>query len=489
MTSDASQPAPSAVISDDKLTAQLLIPPGYDRAMLTENLLESIIRDAGVEVTDYTKQALANLVQDPPPQDQAATVDIACGQPVVNGTDGKLQWLVDQDDPEQDAPAQDAQNTSYYDHSSFVMVHTGDEIGRVHPPTPGQDGRDVTGGTISAKDGKDVTILIDESIMRRADGLLIAQDDGVLHRETGKAQVRKKIEIQEYVDFSTGNIEFDGDIEVCRGVRDCFVVNASGNIKVLGLIEAAIIEAGNDLIAAGGFAGRERGHAKIGGSLRGKYLDNVQGNVEENLVIDREVINCELTINGSIDSPHGSIIGGRITSTGAVSIGTLGSGAGVVTELVIGSVPKLQPFASELEVMVETFTTEVDKLTAEQDLINKMSVKGRMTATDRERQTEIMFDLSMASARLDKALRTLDSVRKEISKRRRVDISVHRKINPGTTFILDDRCFKITEELKGPARIFFDDRGNPVCRQGESQACPLAQITEVKAIIPEKKAA
>jgi len=501
MAAAAQETSPTVAIASDKMSAQLVIPPGYDPEMLTTTLLKEIIRDAGVEVTDFTTQALDALTQNKPPADQKNTIDVACAQPPTHGTDGSVQWFVDEKEPSNpgrqadEKPGEHTGNgaepdaVSYYDRCAFMMVKTGDEIGRIHPALIGQDGRDVTGETIPAKSGKEVTLQIDESIMRRADGTLIVQQDGVLYREPGKARIRRRIEIKDYVDFSTGNLDFDGDITVGRGVRNCFIVKATGHVEVKGLIEAATIQAGKDLIATGGFAGREQGHAYVGGSLKGKYLDNVRGHVKNDLCMDREVINCELTIDGGINLPHGSIIGGKLIPTGEINIGTLGSGAGVETNLVIGSVPMLDPFAEKLDAMVRSLTIDRDKLIEEQDIINKMSAKGRMTATDKERQTEIMFELSTINANLQKAQRTLDSVTREIQKRRCVNITIHRMVNAGVTLIYGHLRHKITTEIKGPARIYLEGGDRLVYRQCDAPSRPLAQVADVQAIRQSKIAA
>jgi uncharacterized protein len=487
MAAPTQELSPKVTIASDKCSAQLSVPPGCDPLLLTEESLLGQIRDSGVEVTEFTKQAVTDTIKNLPAQDGAVTVLIARAQPVVHGVNGRIEWLVSTAGAEVSSDGDTS--VSHYDQCAFVMVKAGDEVGRVHPPTFGEDGRDVAGETIPAKSGKEAVLQINESLMKKADGTLVAQDDGLLHRETGKAQIRKKIEIKDYVDFSTGNIDFDGDITIERGVRDCFVVKATGSIEVNGLIEAATMEAGADLIALGGFAGRERGFATIGGCLRGKYLDNVQGTVQQDLCIDREVINCELRIDGAIDSPHGSIIGGTVTTTGAINIGTLGSGAGAATEIVIGSVPRLEPFANELTEILEILSADADKLTGEQDMINKLSVKGRMTATDKERQTEIMFELSNVNTALGKVQRTLDCLNREIDSRRTVDVTVNKKMNCGSLFVLGEKRYKITSELGGPVAIFLDDRKELACRQGDAAPRPLSQIADVQAIIPPKRAA
>ncbi|GAB4108172.1 MAG: FapA family protein [Phycisphaeraceae bacterium] len=487
--------SPYVVIADDKMSARLVIPAGCDLSAYDEQTLLGLIRGEGVEVSDFTTQAvrefLAKALSEPADGEATdaagdITFDIAHGQLPVNGGDGRVEWLVDAPKDAQ-APSEN-DSVSFYDRCAFVMVHAGNVIGKVHAATLGQDGRDVTGATLPAKSGKDPVLKIDESILKKADGSLVAQQDGVLYREPGKAQIRKRIEIREYVDFSTGNIDFDGDISIARGVRDCFVVKATGNVEVKGLIEAATIETGKDLYALGGFAGRERGHAKIGGTLFGKYLDNVQGHVKQDLCVDREVINCELVIDGEINMPRGSIIGGCITPTGKVEIGCLGSSGAVVTELVIGTVPTLQPFADKLENIIDKLTHDRDKLVEERDLIDKMSGKGRMTATDKERQTEIMFELSSIESSLNKAQRTFDNVQQKIAERRQVDITVHQQVHPGVTFILDGCRYKVYDDLKGPIRFFIKGKGF-VCQQGNAEPKPVNAVTDVTMMKSRKNAA
>jgi uncharacterized protein (DUF342 family) len=487
----AKEISPEVIIADDKTTAELIIPAGCDRSMLTEQLLLGLIRGEGVEVTDFTTKAVRGLLGAPIDGEHDTAIEIARIQQPVHGVDGAIRWIVDEKNADKttDGPTNGTDAAvCFYDRCAFVMVQAGDVVGKVTPATLGQDGRDVTGANVPARSGKDPALQLDETLMKRADGSLIAQQDGVLYREKGKAQVRKYIEIREYVDFSTGNIDFDGDVLVGRGVRDCFIVKATGNVEVRGLIEAATINAGKDLIANGGFAGRERGNALIGGCLRGRYLDNVHGHVKQDLCIDREVINCELLIDGAITSPRGSIIGGRVSPTGAVEIASLGSPAAVPTELVIGSVPALEPFARKLEQIVFALTADKAKLTDEQDIVNKLTAHGRMTATDRERQTEIMFELSTINTTLDKAQRTLDSLNDEIGKRRRVDVTVHHLVNPGSTLILDGCRYKIYNDLKGPVRFFMDGK-KFVYRQGEAPHHPVADIADVSTDKSARRAA
>lgn len=120
-----------------------------------------------------------------------------------------------------------------------------------------------------------------------------------------------------------------------KGVRDRFIVEATGNVIVDGLVEAATIKCAGHLAVRGGFAGRERGFAEVGKDMTGKYLDNVQGEVKGELRIDREIVNSELTVVGTLRSPNVTIMGGKITCHGEAEVAALGSPSGVPTQIVM----------------------------------------------------------------------------------------------------------------------------------------------------------
>ncbi len=438
-------------VSPDKRKADIIIPPQFDRNHLQQAYCEQMLRNEGVEITERVRKRITNMIAKTKdaPADNPIKVAIAKAANPVNGNDGFIEWKVEE--PHQ--VESDKDQLSFYDQSAFIMVENGQVVGVLHQPTNGEDGRDVLGNTIAAKNGKEIKLKLDESILLDAKGNLIAQQDGVLKKGFDYASVQKCIEVKEHVDFSTGNIDFDGDVIVGGGVKDCFVVKATGSVEIRGLIEAATVIADGDFRSLGGFAGRERGIVHVGGSLFGRYLDNVHGEVLKDLVVDREVINCDLVIHGNINSEHGAIIGGKITVTGHVHIGTIGSGANVPTELVIGTVPKLEPLAKELGKLVKKSTEKRDALLEEQKTLNKLAQANRMTAPDKERQTEIMFEMDELNNVLAKAEPSYQSLLQRINEQRTIDVTVHRKLFGGAMFTLGEQRFKMHTELRGPVRI------------------------------------
>lgn len=453
------------IVADDRSCVELEIPADYPSTLFTTACLTMTLREHGVEMTPEANESLASFVAQGVPSGSPRRAVISRATPAMHGRDGEVQWLVD-DDKRCDTGAA----VDYYNQSAYVMVEAGQVIGRIVEPTPGEDGRDVLGGTIHARAGKPVELEIDESIVRDHEGQLVAQAQGVLVREPGAARISQMLAIDGYVDFSSGNIDFDGSVAISKGVRDCFSVRATGNIEVRGLIESAAIECGGDLIAHGGMAGRDRGSVDVNGNVHAKYLDSVKGEVRGNLSVEREVVNCDLLVHGNIEAPHGSIVGGKVSVTGAVAVETLGSDGGG-TALVLGFVPQLEPIAKRFERILEALEKRKAKMVDEQNQLNC----GEVTATNKERQTELMFEIGQLDASIRRAMNGLRGVMKEIQRRRTICVNVSKELHEGVTLDVRGQRWRIDSALRGPLEISLDEDGRLTCMQNQSTR-PINQV-------------
>lgn len=464
------------LIDTESSTAEMVAPADFPRAMLSEEFCVGALRQFDVAVTPEVAANVRRFLENLPPDGQEARAVVARGRPPIHGEDGAIEWLVGDGEPESDEDP----NISYYERRAYVTVAAGQVIAQAHEPTAGQDGVDVRGKAISARAGKAVNLQLDDSVSRDAAGRLVAQRDGILRREGDKVAVAEHLEIDGHVDFSTGNITFNGDVVIKKGVRDCFVVKATGNVRVQGLIEAAVIECEGDLHASGGFAGRERGRARVGRDLHGKYFDNVEADVRGNMFSQREIINCDMTIHGQLQSPQASVIGGRLTLVGAGAIATAGSDGNVETHLILGTVPRLEPFLAELDQLAAALEARAQKLQADLTQLQEHT-KRRATAADKQRLAELNGGLTIAQEQLTRARAALEAVHKQVRSYHTVDLTIGRMLHPGVIVSIGRRSFTITEPIKGPVRIHESLRGEVLYKVGDGEARPLSQLADLSA--------
>lgn len=456
-------------IADDKQSAVLTVPAGYPADVLDVDTCTVSLQAHGVQVTRDVIDACASLVArvkaDGTDADLTATV--ARATPPQDGKDGRIQWLVDH------RPVEAA---SHYDRCAFTMVREGDEVARIIEPEPHQDGTDVTGAIIRAKPGKPVALKTDESLLRDARGMLIAQVAGALDRTTNVVRIRNVLDVPEYVDFSTGNIDFAGDVIINKGVRDRFLVRTTGSIQCLGVIEGAIIECGGDLTTRG-MAGHDRGTASVGRNLHARYLDNVVATVGQNLCIEKSLVNCDTTVHGAMVCPNATVIGGRHVVTGVVQVHTLGSPANVATTLVLGTVPRLDPAYNQLLDLVSQLSERHHNLSVEYERLRAVR---NPAAAQRERITELHYDIARCADSLHKGKDSLGRLHERITQLRTIRLVVSHVLHIGCILQIGGENFRIREDIKGPLAIELDGHNQPSLVAGDAHRIPLTAVADPK---------
>jgi uncharacterized protein (DUF342 family) len=470
MTDQSDEASPRIKVNDEGDSASLEIPAAFPREHLTKGLLTTLLKEQEVEYTAELDQRLQQIIDKPPPAAESVSVKLAEATEPTHGEDGWVEWLVQE-------PEEQSTDLSFYERSAFVMVEANQTVGRIHDATDGEDGRDVTGKVRAAKPGRAAPWSFDESLTLTADGSIVAQMDGMLIRSNGKAHVSQVLEVKDNVDFSTGNIDFDGHVSVAKNVCDRFKIKATGSVEVRGLIEAATVHCDGDLMAHNGIASREAGQLTVGGQLNARYLNAVKGQIAGPLRVQREVFNSELEVDGVVEVTQGAIIGGTLTAGGKVEVGTLGSDGGARTCLILGITPRLDRKLQQLDQMMSQYQQRLDRLQEEQQSLNERS---RLGAQERERQTELMFEISQAEQTLGQAQPIRDQLAKTIKCSCLVDLSVAKILHAGVRLNIGNRWFLVNDDLRGPLTITVDERGEPQYQPESGQQSPLQMVASTR---------
>ena len=459
-------------VSADAMLAQLRVPPGIEPDLLTRDFCLSLFRMADVpensQLLESVRQAIEQFNED-----QDAEVLIECrGKQPVAGTDARLEWadgcdpalprepaLEDDgrnDETRDTAPDADDQNVDYYNVVHYVAVERDQHLATLIPATTGEQGHDVTGRPLVPSAGKEFTINTDDSVELTSEGKFIARVSGVLQFRDNTMQISPCLNIDQYVDFSTGNIDFDGDVEIKRGVRDKFVVRATGNIEVGGLIEAAVIEAGGDFNARTGMAAKDTGHIRIEGNLTAKYLECVHGVVKKDVEVRRGILHCYIDVCGDLHIERGAIQGGRIRITGAAFVGDLGSPSGEETLIVLGYAPSIQAHLAVVDQYLEECERECEQTGGQLRMLQSAGA-GHISSQQAE-MAELACALSMLQSRVTRIEQKKQSLLDHLDRIRKIDLTVEKAIHPGTTIVLDGVSRTFDEPIKGPLWIGWDDR-------------------------------
>jgi uncharacterized protein (DUF342 family) len=423
MNSNPEQPAAEVRIEEDATVAKVVIPAECDPRKINETLLVGLVRQHGIAVDKAVETRLRQIVESFRKQPRAIEGTIVRSTAPVDGEDGRLEWVKGFDPTAGPTAASDKSDKSddsngvdYYNQISYVRVAEGTHVATIHEPTAGEDGRDVTGQIIKARPGRRCNVRIDSSLVQDGTGRVVARRDGILEFEHRVIKVSRMFEVRGSVDFATGNIDFDGTVVVREGVRDRFKLKATEDVIVDGLIEAADVTCGGNFTCHRGMAAKGRGHLIVAGDAEAGYLDDVKGRIKGNLTVHREMINCELAVDGQLICDKGTMIGGEVTVSGGVRIAALGSNAGRPTTLI---------------------------------LVERAAEGSEGEEADGNRQASV------------------------------VDVLIHKAIYPGVSLRIGDVEVKFDVALKGPIRIGRDEHERLVLREGDGAPRSLDAVAKI----------
>ncbi|UCD74020.1 MAG: DUF342 domain-containing protein [Phycisphaerales bacterium] len=480
MRDDAGQRGIEVRIEGDAAKARLIIPAATDPASVTAEALKSVACNEGVVVGPAVLAKLASIAEEFWRQNGAVNEVIAEAVPPKHGQDGRLEF-VEGFDPAMPMPMpiigpdDGADNIDFHNISSCITVSEGTHVATLRPPEAGENGHDVLGNTIAPTPGRASDVVIDvDTLATGEDGRVTARTSGVLQFKSNELKVSQVLDIKEFVDFSTGNIDFDGAVSIAEGIRDQFVVKASKDITVGGLIEAATVICGGNLACRRGMAAKDRGQLIVCGEARGVFFNNVRGWIKKSLYVARELMNCDFIVGGDLNCHRGTIIGGRTLVAGHAYVGTLGSRAGIPTTLVLGTVPRLNTKLKKLAVLAEKLRS---RLEADRERLEAFqSVAQSLT----EKQKEELHALREEIADLEQSLVTCrqkhSELKDELRRTRVVDLHVGNVIHRKVTIVVGGVETTIDKAIRGPLRMGWRPPTGLVLRQGDG---PVRYLRDV----------
>ncbi len=475
------QPELAVRIERNGERARLIIPGDFNPLFLNEAAALEIIHLNNVQISEDTKQAIREMIAQFHANPCLSDLVIAEFTPPQHGKPGRLEW-----EPEFDpnrsaiaahsAPADAGTNVDHRSRTSYQSVAEGQRLATIVPPTEGVDGRDVTGRLLPAKTGVAIKSKFGPNINVAEDGAVTAAIAGLLISNKGQFTVTPVFEVPGAVDFSTGNIDFKGSVEIKEGICGRFLVRATENIIVGGLIEAATIECGGNFIARTGIAARDRGDLRVGGQAEVGFLNDVRGLIKGDLLVRREIMNCRLVVGGSVLGDAAVIIGGELSVANALRVARLGADGGTRTIIAMGGAPLLAIQIKQHRKQEQITLTRLEDLRARYDTLRIGGV------SEPEKLLELKSQITACEAEVDTLARKIaeaENSMQRLAQGRDSEIQVSKVIHPQVHLRLGGVDVVFEKDLKGPLRIVVDESGRPVFRQGQGSTRPLSEAAHI----------
>lgn len=446
-------------VSEDHMSAVIrFIAPSEGGRLLT---FEEIIKDLRLRKIMYGVQ-VQNLQEFFANREYCKDILVAKGKEIVQGKDAYIEYNFNTDIHIRPTIREDG-SVDFFNLNTISHCRKGQVLARIIPEVKGQSGRNIFGVELEPREVKPILFHFGRNIDVSEDNLsLISKVDGHVTLVEDKVFVSDILEV-ENVDNSTGNIEFEGSVQINGNVISNFAVNAKGNVIVNGVVEGAVITAGGDIVIARGMNGMGKGKLQAGGNIIAKFLENVEasagGYVQTESILHSNV-SAEKYID--VDGKRGFITGGHVVAAEKLSVKTLGSEMGASTVVEVGANPKMKEeylqlqknIAETQKILTSThsiMTTYADKRAKGVQLTNEqMEYLKSVILLDNSKKKE-----------LENEQKKVEEIQEKLSVQNQAYVEVRGQVFPGTKIVIGELSMVVQNSNRSCR--FEKVRGNVKC--------------------------
>jgi uncharacterized protein (DUF342 family) len=287
-------------------------------------------------------------------------IPVGRGTAFVEGKDAIFEWAV-QIVSNEPGKILDDGTIDFRDRNLTTVAKEGDLLGKLVPPSLGTPGMDIYGTDLQPPFPLNIEVITDSLIYAEP------EEDGSMafYCETGggissdttlkvvKSRRQMRINIGVYpisnipgdVDYSTGNIDFNGDVVIDGSVQSQFSVKATGTVTIGGYVEAgAYVTAGKDILIQRGVVGSST-ELVAGGDIMSKFIQEATVRAGGDVKVGSYIFNASVRAGGQVFVPgmgegkSRALVGGLVWGAKGITARSVGSPYNASTRLVVGVDP------------------------------------------------------------------------------------------------------------------------------------------------------
>lgn len=372
---------------------------------------------------------------------------VAEGQAPVQGTNASIEYFFNTDKKAKPTLKEDG-SVDFFNLNVLNHCSKGDVLAKLHPEVPGKPGANIFGERINPAEVKKEKLQYGNNIQLSEDQTtLTSMVDGHVELVEGQVFVSDVL-VVENVDTATGNIEYDGTVQVNGNVCTNFEVKAHGDIVVKGVVEGAKLEADGNIIIARGMNGMGKGSIRAKGNIIAKFLENATAEAEgyvssESILHSRVMAGTEVNVDGK----RGFITGGKVTATKLINVKTLGSNMGADTTVEVGSDPKMKQRVAQLQQIIAEDTKTLQSI---QPILvstkQKIAQGAKLTADQLKYVQSLAAANKQKSEALEKNNAELDELMGQLTGAEGMQVIVRGMVYPGTKICIGDVSMTVQKD-------------------------------------------
>lgn len=448
-------------VSQDGMEAHMIVSADPNEEISKEELL-SQLKAHGV-VYGIMEDAIENIAKS---KILDRPVLVAVGKKPVDGSDGQIVILK----PERAEEEQTATDRGRIDLRELpkrmrTIVKSGQPIAEIIPPTEGEEGRNVLGRVLKPKPGKPAQFKLGRNVRLVEDGKkIVSATEGILVATAdGTIDVNEVLNVPGDVDYSTGNIDFPGEVHIKGDVKPGFSVKAKGDILIGGVIEAATVVSFEGSVSCLGIKGREKGMVKAKEEVQAKFIENAMVEAGKRVVVQGPITNSQIKAKEEVIAKgnKGVIVGGTISAGYYVEAEEIGSELAVGTHVEVGMEPEERERMKLLKAQLELDRENLNKLISVYKTLKELMDRnqGRLPPDKIELFRKVGQSLINLRNNVEVLEKELEEIQKNMRQKYAVAKVVARKtMHPGVEVCIFDKRY-YNERAIQKVVILIEDEG------------------------------
>ena len=355
---------PPLQISKNKTTAYFLVHPSKLKKIPNYNDISELLTRRNIESTISEDQIEEELNKIDISIPSLHKIIVARGKDPVNGNPEYYLPLVDIEKKAGKILVDGSIDFKEID--SIIQIKINQAVLKKIPAKEPEEGHTIYGDFIPAYiesrtgfiKGKNIVPSNDETVY-------LAKIDGCINVTNNVISVLPIAVVKGDIDYETGNIDFNGSVEVFGSVLPGFKVTASDNIIIRNNVDDAVIQAGGNVIVHSGIGGKGQTRVIAEGSVNAKYILNSEIEARGEIITEASIINSRVYSNDKITVTHknGKIMGGEVMALNEVAANTIGGPKENNTIITVGKSRIIERELDNIKTQMNNFKIEVDEIT------------------------------------------------------------------------------------------------------------------------------
>ncbi len=353
-----------------------LYPPSDKGARLSTSELKNLIEQNGVKYGIIEKNIEIALKA----RLYCMDILVAKAKLPVNGSDAEIVYSFNAEKTLKPTMSEDG-SVDFHKLDMIESVKEGQLLATLIPIDYGEPGKDVYGNMIRPKKVRNKRLRHGKNIHLSDDKLQMYSDvSGNVTLVNDMVFVTDTYTIEGDVGPSTGDIDYDGAVEVKGNVITGYTVKATGDITVNGAVEGAMLISEGKIVLKRGMQGMGKGVMQAKGDVISNFIESATVKSGGAIYTDA-IMHSNISANGDVivNGKRGLIAGGSVKTTTKIETKVAGSTMGTQTELEVGFDTTLGERYRNIEKHIDQMTDEKDSIVKNLKILQKrMQTKGKL---------------------------------------------------------------------------------------------------------------